>query len=111
MGCFGSVSSATLSQPSTLGGTVKYKGHYEILNLVGYCLPTNGGSSWNRNGGLKVSLASPGGFRVICGGVGGPLIASGPVKVYIGRYRVKAKKKKRENSEDAEEVAVESNRQ
>lgn len=38
--------------------------------------------SRNRTGGLSVSLASPDG-RVIGGGVGGMLIAAGPVQVTV----------------------------
>lgn len=41
--------------------------------------------SRNRTGGLSVSLASPDG-RVIGGGVGGMLIAAGPVQVAVSSW-------------------------
>lgn len=41
---------------------------------------TDNGGSRNRTGGLSVSLANPDG-RILGGGVGGVLIASGPVQV------------------------------
>lgn len=45
---------------------------------------TESGGSRNRTGGLSVSLASPDG-RVVGGGVGGMLIAAGPVQVKLLR--------------------------
>ncbi|CAL0308212.1 unnamed protein product [Lupinus luteus] len=105
----GAVSTVTLRQPSTSGGTVTYEGHFEILCLSGSYLLTDGGGSRNRTGGLSVSLASPDG-RVIGGGIGGVLIASSQVQVIIGSFMLggsKAKKIKKDASEGAE-VAMES---
>ncbi|KAG5008300.1 hypothetical protein AAZX31_09G239000 [Glycine max] len=108
----GSVSTVTLRQPSTSGGTVTYEGRFEIVCLSGSYLVTENGGSRNRTGGLSVSLASPDG-RVIGGGVGGVLIASSPVQVVVGSFLwggSKTKNKKKESSEGAE-VAVESDHQ
>ncbi|OIW04811.1 hypothetical protein TanjilG_15324 [Lupinus angustifolius] len=108
----GTVSTVTLRQPSTSGGTVTYEGSFEILCLSGSYLLTDGGGSRNRTGGLSVSLASPDG-RVIGGGIGGVLSASSQVQVIIGSFiwgGSKAKKMRKEASEGAE-VAMESDHQ
>ncbi|KAK7274474.1 hypothetical protein RIF29_15565 [Crotalaria pallida] len=108
----GAVSTVTLRQPSTSGGTVTYEGRFEILCLSGSYLLTDGGGSRNRSGGLSVSLASPDG-RVIGGGIGGVLIASSQVQVIIGSFiwgGSKAKKMRKEASEGAE-VAMEPDHQ
>ncbi|XP_011036035.1 PREDICTED: uncharacterized protein LOC105133650 [Populus euphratica] len=100
----GAVSTVTLRQPSTSGGTVTYEGHFEILCLSGSYLLANDGGSRNRSGGLSVSLASPDG-RVIGGGVGGVLIAASPVQVIVGSFLwgggSKTKNKKVEGPEGA----------
>ncbi|KAM3378712.1 AT-hook motif nuclear-localized protein 9-like [Capsicum galapagoense] len=72
----GVVSTVTLRQPSTSGGTVTYEGRFEILCLSGSFLVNDSGGS---RGSLSVSLASPDG-RVIGGGVGGVLIAASPIQ-------------------------------
>lgn len=105
----GAVSTVTLRQPSTSGGTVTYEGRFEILCLSGSYLVADNGGSRNRLGGLTVSLASPDG-RVIGGGVGGVLIAASPVQVIVGSFtwgRSKTKVTKKEGSEVAE-AAIES---
>ncbi|KAK5776116.1 Putative DNA-binding ESCAROLA -like protein [Gossypium arboreum] len=81
----GAVSTVTLHQPSSSGGTITYEGRFEILCLSGSYLLTSDNGSRNRTGGLSVSLASPDG-RVIGGGVGGMLIAASPVQVIIGSF-------------------------
>ncbi|KAE9595533.1 hypothetical protein Lal_00030721 [Lupinus albus] len=109
----GAVSTVTLRQPSTSGGTVTYEGNFEILCLSGsYLLTDGGGGSHNRTGGLSISLASPDG-RVIGGGIGGVLIASSQVQVILGSFiwsGSKAKKMRKEASEGTE-VAMESDQQ
>ncbi|XP_027115160.1 AT-hook motif nuclear-localized protein 9-like [Coffea eugenioides] len=81
----GAISTVTLRQPSSSGGTVTYEGRFEILCLSGsYLLSANSGSH-SRTGGLSVSLASPDG-RVVGGGVGGVLIAASPVQVIVGSF-------------------------
>ncbi|CAN1308764.1 AT-hook motif nuclear-localized protein 9 [Linum perenne] len=97
----GAVSTVTLTQPSTSGGTVTYEGRFEILCLSGSYLLTDITGSRNRAGGLSVSLASPDG-RVFGGGVGGMLIAASPVQVIVGSFiwgGPKTKSKKPEGSE------------
>ncbi|XP_019460592.1 PREDICTED: AT-hook motif nuclear-localized protein 9-like isoform X1 [Lupinus angustifolius] len=97
----GAVSTVTLRQSSTSGGTVTYEGCFEILCLSGSYLLTDGGGSRNRTGGLSVSLAGPDGC-VIGGGIGGVLIASSQVQVIIGSFisgGLKAKKMRKEASE------------
>ncbi|XP_021904306.1 AT-hook motif nuclear-localized protein 9-like isoform X1 [Carica papaya] len=100
----GAVSTVTLRQPSSSGGTVTYEGRFEILCLSGSYLVTS--DSRNRTGGLSVSLASPDG-RVIGGGVGGVLIAASPVQVIVGSFLwggSKMKNKKSEGSEGMRDV-------
>ncbi|CAB4300360.1 unnamed protein product [Prunus armeniaca] len=102
----GAVSTVTLRQPSTSGGTVTYEGRFEIICLSGSYLLTESGGSRNRTGGLSVSLASPDG-RVIGGGVGGMLIAASPVQVIVGSFiwgSSKTKSKKREAVEGATDL-------
>lgn len=106
----GSVSTVTLSQPSSSGGTVTYEGRFEILCLSGSYLLTHNAGSRNRSGGLSVSLASPDG-RVIGGGVGGVLIAATPVQVIVGSFlwgSSKTKNKTREGTEDAADSDVQT---
>ncbi|CAN1237071.1 AT-hook motif nuclear-localized protein 9 [Linum grandiflorum] len=101
----GAVSTVTLTQPSTSGGTVTYEGRFEILCLSGSYLLTEITGSRNRAGGLSVSLASPDG-RVFGGGVGGMLIAASPVQVIVGSFiwgGPKTKNKKPEGSEGGRE--------
>ncbi|KAH1106942.1 hypothetical protein J1N35_010710 [Gossypium stocksii] len=97
----GAVSTVTLLQPSSSGGTVTYEGRFEILCLSGsYLLISNNGSC-SRSGALSVSLATPDG-RVIGGGVGGMLVAASPVQVIVGSFQwggPKAKSKKPEGQE------------
>ncbi|KAF5192280.1 At-hook motif nuclear-localized protein [Thalictrum thalictroides] len=81
----GAVSTVTLRQPSSSGGTVTYEGRFEILCLSGSFMLTDNGGSHNRTGGLTISLSSPDG-RVIGGGVGGMLIAATPVQVVVGSF-------------------------
>ncbi|KAK1307539.1 hypothetical protein QJS10_CPA09g01673 [Acorus calamus] len=81
----GAVSTVTLRQPATSGGTVTYEGRFEILCLSGSYLLTDNTGSRNRTGGLSVSLSSPDG-RVIGGGVGGMLIAASQVQVIVGSF-------------------------
>lgn len=100
----GAVSTVTLRQPSTSGGTVTYEGRFEILCLSGSYLMTDEGGSRGRSGGLSVSLSSPDG-RVIGGGVGGLLIAASPVQVIVGSFMYggsKSKSKTKMNKEAAE---------
>lgn len=99
----GAVSTVTLRQPITSGGTVTYEGRFEILCLSGSYLLTDNDGSLTRTGGLSVSLASSDG-HVIGGGVGGMLIAASPVQVIAGSFlwgNSKMKKKAKESSEDA----------
>lgn len=78
----GTVSAVTLRQPAASGSTVTYEGRFEILCLSGSYLVAEEGGPRNRTGGLSVSLSSADG-HVIGGGVGGMLIASGPVQVVL----------------------------
>lgn len=81
----GSVSTATLRQPSTSGGTVTFEGRFDILCMSGSFLLVGNDSFRNRSGGLSISLASSDG-RVIGGGVGGMLIAATPVQLVVGSF-------------------------
>ncbi|CAI9773983.1 unnamed protein product [Fraxinus pennsylvanica] len=84
----GSVSNASLRQPSTSGGTVTYEGRFDILSLSGSYMCTELGG---RTGGLSVCLSSTDG-QIIGGGVGGPLTAAGPIQVIVGTFLIDTKK-------------------
>ncbi|KAJ8526831.1 hypothetical protein K7X08_029308 [Anisodus acutangulus] len=81
----GVVSSVTLRQPDSSGGTLTYEGRFEILSLTGSFMPSETGGMRNRSGGMSVSLASPDG-RVVGGGISGLLVAAGPVQIVIGSF-------------------------
>ncbi|GMJ10947.1 AT-hook motif nuclear-localized protein 1 [Hibiscus trionum] len=81
----GVISSVTLRQPDSSGGTLTYEGRFEILSLSGSFMPNESGTTRSRSGGMSVSLASPDG-RVVGGGVAGLLVAAGPVQVVVGSF-------------------------
>ncbi|KAJ8553096.1 hypothetical protein K7X08_020489 [Anisodus acutangulus] len=81
----GVISSVTLRQPDSSGGTLTYEGRFEILSLTGSFMPSETGGMRNRSGGMSVSLASPDG-RVVGGGVTGLLVAAGPVQIVVGSF-------------------------
>ncbi|KNA07884.1 hypothetical protein SOVF_167730 [Spinacia oleracea] len=81
----GAVSTVTLRQPSTSGGTITYEGRFDILCMSGSFLVIGNDGSHDRSGGLSISLASPDG-RVVGGAVGGMLIAACPVQVIVGSF-------------------------
>ncbi|XP_072094114.1 AT-hook motif nuclear-localized protein 1-like [Arachis hypogaea] len=74
------ISSVTLRQPDSSGGTLTYEGRFEILSLSGSFMPNDDGGTRSRSGGMSISLASPDG-RVVGGGVAGLLVAASPVQV------------------------------
>ncbi|KAK6935267.1 PPC domain [Dillenia turbinata] len=81
----GVISSVTLRQPDSSGGTLTYEGRFEILSLSGSFMPNDTGGTRSRSGGMSVSLASPDG-RVVGGGVAGLLVAASPVQVVVGSF-------------------------
>ncbi|GAA0147571.1 hypothetical protein LIER_07236 [Lithospermum erythrorhizon] len=81
----GVISSVTLRQPDSSGGTLTYEGRFEILSLSGSFMPSETGGIRNRTGGMSVSLASPDG-RVVGGGVAGLLVAASPVQIVVGSF-------------------------
>ncbi|KAI3453550.1 hypothetical protein Pfo_010278 [Paulownia fortunei] len=81
----GVISSVTLRQPDSSGGTLTYEGRFEILSLTGSFMPSDTGGMRNRTGGMSVSLASPDG-RVVGGGVAGLLVAASPVQIVVGSF-------------------------
>ncbi|EOA20936.1 hypothetical protein CARUB_v10001268mg [Capsella rubella] len=81
----GVISSVTLRQPDSSGGTLTYEGRFEILSLSGSFMPNDSGGTRSRTGGMSVSLASPDG-RVVGGGVAGLLVAASPVQVVVGSF-------------------------
>ncbi|KAL6182055.1 hypothetical protein ACLB2K_043478 [Fragaria x ananassa] len=81
----GVISSVTLRQPDSSGGTLTYEGRFEILSLSGSFMPNEIGGTRSRSGGMSVSLASPDG-RVVGGGVAGLLVAASPVQVVVGSF-------------------------
>ncbi|KAI4327058.1 hypothetical protein L6164_019561 [Bauhinia variegata] len=97
----GVISSVTLRQPDSSGGTLTYEGRFEILSLSGSFMPNESGGTRSRSGGMSVSLASPDG-RVVGGGVAGLLVAASPVQVVVGsflagnQHEQKTKKQKHE---------------
>ncbi|MBA0680564.1 hypothetical protein Goari_012256 [Gossypium aridum] len=107
----GVISSVTLRQPDSSGGTLTYEGRFEILSLSGSFMPNDTGGTRSRSGGMSVSLASPDG-RVVGGGVAGLLVAAGPVQVVVGsflagnQHEQKPKKQKDESFSVATPVAA-----
>ncbi|KAG2240462.1 hypothetical protein Bca4012_023344 [Brassica carinata] len=81
----GVVSSFTLRQPDSSGGTLTYEGRFEILSLSGSFMPSDTDGTRSRTGGMTVSLASPDG-RVVGGGVAGLLVAATPIQVVVGSF-------------------------
>lgn len=81
----GAISNVTLRQPNSSGGTLTYEGHFEILSLTGSFMPSDNGVTKSRSGGMSVSLSGPDG-QVIGGGLGGMLIAAGPIQVVVGSF-------------------------
>ncbi|XP_076918264.1 AT-hook motif nuclear-localized protein 1-like [Bidens hawaiensis] len=81
----GVISSVTLRQPNSSGGTLTYEGRFEILSLSGSFSPSESGGLRNRSGGMTVSLASPDG-RVVGGCVAGLLVAASPVQIVVGSF-------------------------
>ncbi|ONK79673.1 uncharacterized protein A4U43_C01F8870 [Asparagus officinalis] len=103
----GAVSTVTLRQTATSGGTVTYEGRFEILCLSGSYLITEDGGSRSRSGGLSVALSSPDG-RVIGGGVGGLLIAATPVQVIVGSFLHGGSKMKNKSKNDKDSSGIEN---
>ncbi|KAK8614522.1 hypothetical protein V6N13_068322 [Hibiscus sabdariffa] len=107
----GAISSVTLRQPDSSGGTLTYEGRFEILSLSGSFMPNDTGGTRSRSGGMSVSLASADG-RVVGGGVAGLLVAAGPVQVVVGsflagnQHEQKPKKQKHESISVATPVAA-----
>ncbi|GAB2217332.1 hypothetical protein Droror1_Dr00000506 [Drosera rotundifolia] len=97
----GAVSTVTLRQQSSSGGTVTYEGRFDILCMSGSFLLMDNDGSRGRAGGLSISLASPDG-RVIGGGVGGMLIAASPVQVILGTFISGGTKTKSKQGEETE---------
>ncbi|KAF5938616.1 hypothetical protein HYC85_022875 [Camellia sinensis] len=89
----GAVSSATLRQPTSSSSTVTYKGQFQILCLSGSFLVADNGGPRSRTGSLSVSLCSSDGY-VVGGGVGGMLIAGGPVQVVVCSFAYGGSKSK-----------------
>lgn len=84
----GSVSHASLCQPATSGGSIAYEGRYDIISLTGsYVRSDIGGKA----GGLSACLSSTTG-DIVGGGVGGPLIAAGPVELIVATFLIDPKK-------------------
>ncbi|CAA2968818.1 Hypothetical predicted protein [Olea europaea subsp. europaea] len=83
----GVISSVTLRQPDSSGGTLTYEGRFEILSLTGSFIPSETGGMRHRTGGMSISLASPDG-RVVGGGVAGLLVAASPVQIVVGSFLV-----------------------
>ncbi|CAN6913930.1 unnamed protein product [Brassica oleracea] len=81
----GVVSSVTIRQPDSCGGTLTYEGRYEILSLSGSFMPIDSDGTRSRTGGMTVSLASPDG-RVVGGGVAGSLVAATPIQLVVGSF-------------------------
>ncbi|WOL10118.1 AT-hook motif nuclear-localized protein 9-like isoform X1 [Canna indica] len=111
----GVVSTVTLRQSATSGGTVTYEcceldqGRFEILCLSGSYMMTDNGGSRGRTGGLSISLSSPDG-RVIGGGVAGVLIAATPVQVIVGSF-IYAGSKAKSKAKASNETNAESDLQ
>lgn len=101
----GVISSVTLRQPDSSGGTLTYEGRFEILSLTGSFMPSETGGVRNRSGGMSVSLASPDG-RVVGGGVAGLLVASSPVQIVVGSFLAGNQVEQKTKKHKPEPVAI-----
>ncbi|XP_073133058.1 AT-hook motif nuclear-localized protein 1-like [Henckelia pumila] len=101
----GVISSVTLRQPDSSGGTLTYEGRFEILSLTGSFTPSETGGIRNRSGGMSVSLASPDG-RVVGGGVAGLLVAAGPVQIVVGSFLVGNQHEQKTKKHKPESLAI-----
>lgn len=101
----GVISSVTLRQPDSSGGTLTYEGRFEILSLTGSFAPSETGGIRNRSGGMSVSLASPDG-RVVGGGVAGLLVAAGPVQIVVGSFLVGNQHEQKTKKHKPESMAI-----
>ncbi|CAM8884477.1 unnamed protein product [Rhodiola kirilowii] len=101
----GVISSVTLRQPDSSGGTLTYEGRFEILSLSGSFMPSDNGGTKSRSGGMSVSLASPDG-RVIGGGVAGLLVAASPVQIVVGSFLAGNQQEQKPKKQKPEYVAT-----
>ncbi|KZV19439.1 DNA-binding protein ESCAROLA [Dorcoceras hygrometricum] len=101
----GVISSVTLRQPDSSGGTLTYEGLFEILSLTGSFMPSETGGVRNRSGGMSVSLASPDG-RVVGGGVAGLLVAASPVQIVVGSFLAGNQVDQKTKKHKAESMAI-----
>ncbi|KMS98117.1 hypothetical protein BVRB_4g095620 [Beta vulgaris subsp. vulgaris] len=84
----GSIANASLRQPAISGGSIAYEGRFDIISLTGsYVRSDLGGKA----GGLSACLLNTNG-QIVGGGVGGPLIAAGPVEVIVATFLIDPKK-------------------
>ncbi|KAH6795297.1 hypothetical protein C2S51_036283 [Perilla frutescens var. frutescens] len=81
----GTISTVTLRQAATSGGTATYEGRFDILSLSGSFMLTEVGGQKSRTGGLSVALAGPDG-SVLGGSVAGLLVAASPAQVIVGSF-------------------------
>lgn len=81
----GAISTVTLRQPATSGGTATYEGRFDILSLSGLFMLTEVSGQKSRRGGLSVALAGPDG-SVLGGSVAGLLIAASPSQIIVGSF-------------------------
>ncbi|GMP96031.1 hypothetical protein CsSME_00044851 [Camellia sinensis var. sinensis] len=101
----GVISSVTLRQPDSSGGTLTYEGRFEILSLTGSFMPAETGGIRNRSGGMSVSLASPDG-RVVGGGVAGLLVAASPVQIVVGSFLAGNQHEQKPKKQKTESIAT-----
>ncbi|XP_052170400.1 AT-hook motif nuclear-localized protein 1-like [Diospyros lotus] len=101
----GVISSVTLRQPDSSGGTLTYEGRFEILSLTGSFMPAETGGIRNRSGGMSVSLASPDG-RVLGGGVAGLLVAASPVQIVVGSFLAGNQHEQKPKKQKTETIAT-----
>eukprot|EP01018_Ginkgo_biloba_P008500 Gb_33643 [translate_table: standard] len=78
-------------QSTTIPRNIILQGRFDIVSLSGSFLLSENSGTRSRTGGLSVSLAGPDGC-VIGGGVGGTLVAAGPVQVIVGSFVPNGKK-------------------
>ncbi|CAF2070770.1 hypothetical protein HID58_041456 [Brassica napus] len=88
----GVVSSVTIRQPDSCGGTLTYEVRFQPQrmdtitdSLSGSFMPIDSDRTRSRTGGMTVSLASPDG-RVVGGGVAGSLVAATPIQLVVGSF-------------------------
>ncbi|XP_028776843.1 AT-hook motif nuclear-localized protein 7-like, partial [Neltuma alba] len=87
LSAIGAVSIVDIQQPDSSGRCLRYEGLFEIITLSGsYTYGGIGGDMHRKSLTMRISLAQPDG-KIFGGGVGGSLIAAGPIQLILGSFK------------------------